>query len=488
MKSFDRRTGAVVALALAITGSAPLRPAFAGDSEESVEDLRRQVEELRRRDEESHRRLQELERKLETLSLPAPAVPESDSPQNALDRAVDELESGEDQAPASDVWSRQVGATTLRLIDVSMDILGAAGWSSASNSEIRDLEGGDHDPRRRGFTLQQAELSFSGAVDPYFSAESHLVFGEDHVELEEAFFTTQSLPYGLQVEGGQFLTEFGLINPVHPHAWQWIDQPVIATRVFGPEALRAPGIRVGWLTPLPWFSEIHFGAQSADAGEGSYSFLSDEEVGGRPAVTQGVHNLGDLLYLMRWNSSWNLTGQTTLLGGVSGLHGPNSTGKGADTWIYGADLQLRWRPANNFRGWPFVLWQSELIKRDYEAKRFTAPASDDGEEPAMDLDPQILRDWGLYTQLLYGFTFGWAAGLRYEYATGDRPSVGGREDDPFRDDRHRLSPLLLWQPTEFSRFRLQYNFDDAEHLDGGDAHSVWVGAEVLYGAHPAHTY
>ena len=36
--------------------------------------------------------------------------------------------------------------------------------------------------------------------------------------------------------------------------------------------------------------------------------------------------------------------------------------------------------------------------------------------------------------------------------------------DPFRDDRYRISPLVSWQPTPFSRIRLQYNYDRAKHL------------------------
>jgi hypothetical protein len=51
-----------------------------------------------------------------------------------------------------------------------------------------------------------------------------------------------------------------------------------------------------------------------------------------------------------------------------------------------------------------------------------------------------------------------------------------------------VSALLLWQASEFSRLRLQYNWDEADHLAGGDASSVWLSLEVLYGAHAAHTY
>jgi hypothetical protein len=90
--------------------------------------------------------------------------------------------------------------------------------------------------------------------------------------------------------------------------------------------------------------------------------------------------------------------------------------------------------------------------------------------------------------VLYGFKPGWAVGLRGEYATGSGDSVGGRENDPFRDDRWRISPLLVWQLSEFSRLRLQYNYDHADHLEHSDAHSIFLGLEVLFGAHPAHSY
>jgi hypothetical protein len=105
-----------------------------------------------------------------------------------------------------------------------------------------------------------------------------------------------------------------------------------------------------------------------------------------------------------------------------------------------------------------------------------------------------LRDWGLYTQLLYGFAYRWAAGLRYEYGTGSGSNVDeegnpvSRAADPFRSDRYRISPLIIFHPTEFSRIRLQYNYDHADFLVDEEAHSVWLGAEVFFGAHAAHKY
>jgi hypothetical protein len=418
--------------------------------------------------------------------------------------------------PKKDILSYQVGGATMRLIDVSFDGLFAAGVSTATDDQLQILQNGDHDPRKRGFTVQNVEFSFSGAVDPYFNAEAHIVYsvdpiiGDSRVELEEAFFTTQKLPFGLQLKGGQFVTEFGIINSQHPHQWDWQDAPIINTRLFGPDGMRGPGFRLGWLTPLPWYSDVYFGMQNAN-GETMASFLANREfwderpVGGRPFVDRSVKSLKDLAYLGRWINSWDLSNEVTMKLGFSGAYGPNASGPDGQTLIYGADLKLKWRPVNNFRGWPFLLLQSEVMGRNYRADRFFNPGPDGmfGTGDDIRLPRETLKDWGFYSQLLWGFRRNWATGIRFEYVSGSgydvRVDFGtgtvqfvSRNSDPFRDDRYRISPLLVWQPTEFSRFRLQYNYDHNKDILPGFSHrgasSVWLGAEIMLGAHAAHKY
>jgi hypothetical protein len=415
--------------------------------------------------------------------------------------------------------SSQGGAGTQRLIDISFVPTLFAGASTERDETLQTLQGGGHDPHKRGFTLAEGELGLGGAVDPYFRAQAYIttfidaLSGETGVELEEAFLTTQSLPYGLQLEVGHFLSEFGQINPRHPHQWDWSDQPIINTRLFGGDGMRAPGFRAGWLLPMPWFSELHAGMQNAN-GEQMVSFLggrhehggeeeehehegeAEEEealgeltqVGNRPAVGRDTRALKDFVYLTRWNNSWNPRDDLGVVVGFSGLYGPDDTGPRGDTWIYGMDMKWRWRPANNFRGWPFVVWQTEIMQRDFKADRFIQSDEETPDE-VVTLPGRTLHDWGLYTQFLYGFRYGWAAGIRYEYAGGSGLSIEGRKNDPFRSDRHRVSPLLAFHPSEFSRIRLQYNYDHANYLvDGKNAHSVWLSFQWLYGSHPPHEY
>lgn len=526
-----------IAVVVVLGSVLPMR----AQSSPEIEALQRQVEELLRQNAEQQRQIERLQQEVQKLGAappppdvtpsaavaapgpptPSAAVGSAPTPgiEEAVERALADVQAPSDVVnPASvgaaaredALLSKRIGDVDLRLIDVSFDLLTAAGTSTVGGQELRDLQAGAHDPRRRGFTLQEGELSLTGAVDPYFVAQAHVIFTDASVELEEAFFVTTSLPWRLQVRGGYFLTDFGRLNPTHPHAWTYLDQPVIITRLLGPEGLRAPGIEASWLAPLPWFSELTVGMQDGDEGDLTVSFLDDEgAVGGRPAVDTGVHSLSDFIYLLRWANSWDLAPSWTALLGASGLYGTNATGAGASTFIYGADLTLKWRPPDNFRGWPFVVWQSELLKRDYTAARFVAGTAtggdggghdhehgedDDGSAFPNDLPGGILRDYGFYSQLTWGFTHPWAAAVRLEYATGSGKSVEdgvlvSRQQDPLRGDRLRVSPLLLYQVSHFARLRLQYNYDHATFLAGDEsAHTVWLGAELLYGSHAAHEY
>ena len=65
--------------------------------------------------------------------------------------------------------------------------------------------------------------------------------------------------------------------------------------------------------------------------------------------------------------------------------------------------------------------------------------------------------------------------------TGRAAYEGVFGPDPQRLSRWRISPNLTWYPSEFSKIRLQYNYDDRERI--GVDHSVWLQFEFLLGAH-----
>jgi hypothetical protein len=356
--------------------------------------------------------------------------------------------------------------------DISLDGLFAAGYFS----EEDHLNFGGHDPNQTGFTLQNLELTLGAAVDPYARADAHIIYlideeGESVLEVEEAYLTTLALPHRLQLIAGQFFTRFGRINSLHPHAWDFADQPVINNRLLGPDGLRNPGVQLAWLSPLPFYLELIGSIQNA-GGETAVSFLSNEEAFQETFPNlffeeREVRRFEDLLYMTRVKTAWNPFDTVETAQGISGLFGPNAAGEDTYTKIIGLDFYGKWRPLTATAGFPFMAVQAEVLWRRYEIS----------EDPS-----ENLHDRGAYLQGLWGFTRRWVAGARAEYADG------GDDQDPLRDRRVRVSPNLTFYPSEFSKWRLQYNFDRAEHLDNEPIHAVFLQFEFLIGTHGAHQF
>ncbi|HXC50300.1 MAG TPA: hypothetical protein VN634_05395 [Candidatus Limnocylindrales bacterium] len=359
-------------------------------------------------------------------------------------------------------------------MNISFDTIVDAGTST--DSHVHQLQLGDHDPDQRGFSLRNAELAVDGAVDPYFKAFANVVFklddgNETEVELEEAYGLSTSLPWNLQVKAGQYFAEFGRQNSVHPHAWAFVDEPLIMGRVLGGDGLRNVGARVSWLAPTPFYTELFLSIFNGEGGT-AFSFRDSENTYGRRPVDRSIHAFSDLLFVPRIATSFDLTDTQTLVFGASGAFGPNDSGHHTDTEIYGTDLYWKWRPVRAQQGFPFVSSQTELMLRRYEA----------AEDLSAALPHQMLEDYGGYSQLLWGFRMNWVAGLRGEYVTANNRSFDVDE----RGHRTRISPNITWYPTEFSKLRLQYNYDHGQAF--GDEHSVWLQAEFTLGAHGAHKF
>jgi len=369
-------------------------------------------------------------------------------------------------------------------MNISFDGMFALAYSS--DKHLDHLEVGDHDPQQRGFNARNIELAFDGAVDPYFEGFANIVFkldndNETEVEVEEAFMQTTNLPFGLQLKGGQFFAAFGRINPTHPHTWDFADDPLVHGRLLGPDGLRGVGAQISWTLPTPWYSQLILASQNGRGSTG-FSFRNPGEDGiffGRETTDREVRGLQDFVWIPRWENSVDLSPTQVVLAGVSGAFGSNETGANARTQIYGADLFYKWKSANAEGGFPFVKWQSEFMYRRFEAGR--------GANESFPV-AETFRDWGLYSQVLWGFRKGWVAGIRGDYLHMQDSRF---TDDPDRQSRSRISADLTWYPTEFSKLRLQYNHDFLESnffLSNREVDSIFLQFEFILGAHGAHKF
>src|SRR6266700_2033106 len=369
-------------------------------------------------------------------------------------------------------------------MNISLDGLFALAYSSAR--DLHNIEVGDHDPQQRGFNARNIELALDGAVDPYFEGFANIVFkldndNETDVEVEEAFMQTTSLPFNLQLKAGQFFAAFGRLNPTHPHTWDFVDTPLVNGLFLGPDGLRGVGAQTSWTLPLPWYSQLIFASQNGRGSTG-FSFRNPGDDGmffDRITTDREARGLQDFVWIPRWENSVDLSPTPGVLAGVSGAFGSNQTGADSRTQIYGADLLYKWKSSHAEGGFPFVKWQTEFMYR-----RFQVGHGADDSFPVA----ETFHDWGLYSQVLWGFKKGWVAGIRGDYGHMQNSEF---TDDLDRQSRSRISANLTWYPTEFSKLRLQYNHDFLEEnffLAGRDVDSLFLQFEFILGSHGAHKF
>ena len=364
------------------------------------------------------------------------------------------------EAATSNVATAQPGPAVTANPDMAV-IMDAA---LAAFSREQPRQGGAHDPAKNGFTLQQLEMSLGKSVDPYFRFDAFLVFSPFGVEVEEAFATTTSLPWNLQVRAGQFLTRFGRLNATHPHAWDFIDQPFMLSRVFGGEANRGAGAELSLLLPLPWYVELVASFTDAAGAATARSFWGAEDLGVRTPL--------DLQATFALEQFFPLSADLSLLFGLSAALGPNPTGYRNRSEVFGLDLYLKHRPIT-----VETLHESTLQLEALTRRR--------------QIPGDVLADVGGYAQVVHRWARRHAVGLRYEYGSpvwNQDGDVANDSLDPlWPGHRHRATAAITFSPTEFSRLRLQGSMDTTT-VDDTPVWATMLGLEVAIGAHGSHAF
>ncbi|MDQ3264203.1 MAG: zinc-regulated TonB-dependent outer membrane receptor [Myxococcota bacterium] len=329
-----------------------------------------------------------------------------------------------------------------------------------------NLQTGGHDPTRTGFNLQQLELAVGASVDPYFRFDANLVFFQEGVEIEEVYATTLALPYGLQGRVGQFLTRFGRQNGTHVHTWDFVDQHFALGRIFGAEGNRGLGTELSYLTPLPWYVEVSGSLTEAGGEATARSFYGSQDLG----VSSPLHfqSTGAIKQFFEPSEAFSV------LWGLSAATGPNSSGRGNRTDVWGTDLYLKYRPLTS--GDPTIVsLQTEWFYRRRQ------------------LPHDLLSDLSGYATLFWRFDQRWGTALRYEYGSPalllDGAVAAERDslDPEWTADRHRVSANVTFWPTEFSRLRAQVSAD-FPRWRSTPIYAAFLAMEFSVGAHAAHKF
>jgi hypothetical protein len=338
--------------------------------------------------------------------------------------------------------------------------------------------GGEVGPGERSFNLGESELTVSANIDPYFSGVlTAAITGEDEIEVEEAFVRTSALPDGFTAKLGRFFSGFGYLNEVHAHAWDFVDQPLAYQAMFGGQ-FKQNGVQVKWLAPTDLFLE--FGAET---GNGDGYPATRRARNGLNGATLFAHVGGDIGDYTSWRAgaSWldqrsedRSAGEDTFLDSFTGT---------SHTWV--ADAVFKWAPSPRRQ----LKVQGEYLRREENGTFLFDPS----ELAALANYRNTQSGW--YLQSVYQFAPRWRVGARYDSLDSGRALFTPAAIDPPIDfgpplpalHPDRLSVMLDWNPSEFSRLRAQYDYDDARAE--GDTDRVFR-LQYIYGigAHGAHKY
>jgi hypothetical protein len=334
-------------------------------------------------------------------------------------------------------------------------------------------------------------MSLFSVVDPYFDLFAVLDLSPDGAKIEEAYFTTRKLPYGLQVKAGKFLSGFGRINEQHEHSWDFAGRPLIAAAFFGEEGLNETGIHATWVAPTPFYLMI--GAEVLN-GENEMSFGTSGI--GDPAGNVAVDAVqGPNLFVNFIRASFDMEDASILLG-VSNAAGTARTDKDfssvggtgqavdANTDIVGADMTIKY----SLDAIRFIALQGEYMYRVMNGTEYMRDSSDVVSSLSMDKHHS-----GLYGQVVAKLNQQWEIGVRYDLLAQNDVRLGGvRQDLPHNLPRY--SAMIEHNPTEFSRLRLEFNRDESRYIQTSAGWSrqpfsqIVLQANLVIGAHGAHAF
>ena len=464
--------------------------------EAQINALKDQMERERR---EYEAKLKEMSEQLDALSRKMAEEPESHG-EKALEQQIAESNPDASSGDSQGSWSSVSQAIQSMNPEIAVSIDTVYYNDNTENGVgnfIGDVAGFGHsdgdehghdnsDYFDKGFNLREVELYLGASVDPYFKAYTTLAYHPGAFEVEEAVFQTTCLPYGFQVKGGKFLSDFSRINRQHPHEWDFVDRPLISELVFGYHGLLETGAQLSWLAPTPFHLLLAVEAAQGD-NEMMFNYINGDHL---PSHT------GPRLWVGWLKVSPNLPDRHGLQVGFFGSTGKDQAadddnGDGTeDHWLdgyssfWGADFVYKY---NSTKEHGQGDW---LVQGEYLYRKTDLDVVGHDLDPGMVGHSLIKNQDGFYIQGLYGFLPRWRTGLRWEMVgltNKDQYPPGNSKDF---GSSSRFTGMIDWSPSEFSRLRFQTAYGDWALL-GGEREKFWqvfVQALVNIGAHGAHGF
>jgi hypothetical protein len=323
---------------------------------------------------------------------------------------------------------------------------------------------------RPDFTFQELELAIQAYLNPYAKGDIILTVPGPDLEtaklgIEEAYATIlRGLPGDLNIRIGKYRAEFGKLNLMHPHAWPFLSQPLLAQRFFGEEGLNDLGISVSALLPTgDVYTKLVLDLLRGTS-IGHAAGLADS-AGSKPFYANSA----------RLSSFFTLGDEADLevgLSGYAGIHDPYTQKR---FWYGNIDCKYKYRPSS----YTSLTLQGELLLNSRKA------GQDRQFQQFVDVrgNPEVrsIITSGMYLYADYQFFKIYSVGARVDWA-----------ESPYgKEDRARAFSLFFgYYPVEETLgARLEYQ---NTHSDSpGQSQSVnMIALQILFslGPHKAHPF
>lgn len=265
--------------------------------------------------------------------------------------------------------------------------------------------------------------------------------------------------------------------------------PLVYTAFLGGHGIDDIGVQLQWTLPMDTYIMAGFealqGKNPTMYGTDSIAPAGDEE-----SIVVGSPNQLNLLigYL---KSSFDID-NTSFLYGASVAYGESRLNHLSDeephafvakSYLYGADLTIK----HYFNSYLYVAFQGEYLYRDMEGDTYTYT---DATQSSFNSTPTLKEQGGYYAQVIYALNRNYRFGVRYDnIATNDitKHGVSLTTEDNF----DRYTAMIDYTPSEFTRFRLQYNHNNAMFNEDGERQhidSLILQMNLSIGAHGAHAF
>ena len=335
------------------------------------------------------------------------------------------------------------------------------------------------------FDIPSFELFIDGYLNPYARATANIAFEDGAFGAEEVYANiVRGLPLDIQIKAGKYLLGFGKLNLVHPHAWPFINRPLIHQVYFGKEGFNDIGANFSFILPTEdFYSTLDLGAFKGDA-------ITDNS-GGKDADANEVRG-NSLIFVGRLGSFFPLGDLNNLDIGLSGSYGnyakssfyiSDSTGFSSEMLPYfygGLDFKFKYKPDS----YTSLVIQGEGILNYRDVIRGT------------ELEPSIesINTLGGYIYFDYQFLKQFSVGLKYDFTyglIGDEPSYNTLAND----DMNKTNGIEYWlgyypiEETLALRLGAQNLFFNlADNLEKDTETTITLQLIFSLGPHKAHQF